>query len=76
MRAVPVRIRHGHRSRSTAIIGLSAGPHLNRVVDRELEPVTLAADGLVMSATLGGRLGMHAGDMVEVDVLEGRRPTA
>ncbi|HXT70938.1 MAG TPA: ABC transporter permease [Vicinamibacterales bacterium] len=73
-RVVPVDIRHGHRSRRTAITGLSPDPQLNRVLDQDLEPVPLAADGLVMSATLGGVLDIKAGDVVELRVLEGARP--
>ena len=73
-RAVPVDIRHGHLSRRTAITGLAPDPQLNRVLDQDLNPVPLAVDGLVMSATLGEVLGVHAGELVEVRVLEGARP--
>jgi len=73
-RAVPVDIRFGHRSRRTAITGLSPDPQLNRVLDQDLQPVPLAVDGLVMSATLGEVLGISAGDIAEVRVLEGARP--
>jgi putative ABC transport system permease protein len=72
-RAVPVDIRFGHRARRAAITGLSPDPRLNRVLDQDLEPVPLAVDGLVMSATLGEVLGISAGDIVEVRVLEGAR---
>jgi putative ABC transport system permease protein len=74
MRSVPVDLRHGHRSRRTAIMGLPPEPRLNRVVDVSERPVPLAADGLVMSATLGQVLGVDAGGLVEVRVLEGTRP--
>jgi putative ABC transport system permease protein len=73
-RAVPVDIRHGHLSRRTAITGLPPDPQLNRVLDRDLNPVPLAVDGLVMSATLGDVLDVKAGELVEVRVLEGARP--
>jgi len=74
-RNVPVDIRHGHRSRRSVITGLVPDPKLNRVLDRGLDPVPLAVDGLVMSATLGEVLDVHEGDTVEVRVLEGARPT-
>jgi putative ABC transport system permease protein len=74
MRSVPVDLRHGHRSRRTAILGLPAAPQLNRVLDASLEPVPLTAEGLVMSRTLGQVLGVEAGGQVEVHVLEGTRP--
>ena len=73
-RAVPVEMRYGHRSRRTAITGLAPDPQLNRVVDANLRPVPLAADGLVLSRTLGEVLGVAAGQRVEVQVLEGARP--
>ncbi len=73
-RNVPVDLRHGHRSRRTAIVGLGPEPQLNRVLDTSLAPVPIAADGLVMSRTLGTILGVEAGGVVEVHVLEGTRP--
>jgi putative ABC transport system permease protein len=73
-RSVPVDISYGHRSRRTAIMGLPVDPQLNRVLDREMNPVPLAADGLVMSSTLGEILGIRAGDTVQTRVLEGARP--
>jgi putative ABC transport system permease protein len=47
---------------------------LNRVIDSALRPVPLAADGLVMSVTLGQVLAVRPGDSVELRVLEGTRP--
>jgi HlyD family secretion protein len=41
IRAVPVRMRAGHRSRTLAITGLPSTPRLNRVVDREGGPKPL-----------------------------------
>jgi putative ABC transport system permease protein len=73
-RTVPVDFRNGHRSRRTAITGLPPDPQLSRVLDRSMAPVPLAIDGLVMSSTLGEVLGLRAGDVVEVRVLEGERP--
>ena len=73
-RNVPVDIRFGHRSRRSIITGLPPEPQLNRVLDRGFEPVPLAVDGLVLSATLGEVLGVSAGESVEIHVLEGTRP--
>jgi putative ABC transport system permease protein len=74
MRTVPVRIRAGTRSRTLVITGLTAAPHLTRVVDRVQGPVALPPDGLVLSKMLGERLGVATGDTLRVEVLEGRRP--
>jgi putative ABC transport system permease protein len=73
-RAVPVDIRHGHLSRRTAINGMDDDPQLFRVINTSLQTVPLAADGVVMSATLAGVLGVKAGEYVELHVLEGTRP--
>jgi putative ABC transport system permease protein len=75
-RSVPVRLRAGHRTRTLAITGSPADPELNRVIDRAGRAVNIPADGMVLSKMLGGILGVSAGDIVEVEVLEGARPTA
>ena len=74
IRAVPVRLRAGHRTRTLAITGLPATPHLNRVVDRDGGAVSLPPEGLVLSKMLGRILAVRPGDVLEVEVLEGRRP--
>ncbi len=73
-RVVPVRLRHGVRSRTLAIDGVPASPHLNRIVDRRGRVVTMPDDGLVLSQMLGTLLGIAPGDSVRVEVQEGRRP--
>jgi putative ABC transport system permease protein len=73
-RAVPARIRVGHRSRQIAVVGLPPAPDLNRVVDRSGRVVALPPDGLVLSETLAGILGARRGDIVRLEVLEGERP--
>lgn len=73
MRALPVRFRAGHRTRTLAITGLRAAPQLNRIVARDGRAVLLPATGLVLSKMLGGILGVAPGDDVRVEVLTGRR---
>ncbi|HVW04634.1 MAG TPA: FtsX-like permease family protein [Vicinamibacterales bacterium] len=73
-RAVPARLRSGPRSRSVAITGLAPDATLNRVVSGADRIVTLPSQGLVLSHKLASLLDVSAGDMVTVDVLEGRRP--
>ena len=74
IRAVPVRLRAGHRSRTLAITGLPAAPRLNRVVDRHGAPKPLPPDGLVVSKMLAAILDVQPGQSVQVEVLEGARP--
>jgi putative ABC transport system permease protein len=74
IRAVPARLRAGHRSRTLAITGLPPAPRLNRVVDRDGRPKSLPPDGLVVSKTLAAILDLTPGQSVQVEVLEGTRP--
>lgn len=73
-RAVPARLRFGHRSRHAAILGVAASARLNRVVDSSMRVVDLPRQGLVLSAKLAALLGATPGDVVTVEVLEGSRP--
>ncbi len=71
---MPARLRHGHRSRQTSITGLVDGAELNRVIDADLEPVSLPPAGLVLSSKLAEILAIERGDTVTLEVLEGSRP--
>jgi putative ABC transport system permease protein len=73
-RSVPVRIRAGHRSHRTAIVGLEPGGEIQRVLDAELRPITPPEEGILLTDYLGTILGVGPGDMVLVEVLEGARP--
>jgi putative ABC transport system permease protein len=50
------------------------GAELRRVVDRNGNPVPAPASGLVLSSVLARVLGVHAGDFLTVEVLEGTQP--
>lgn len=73
-RSVAVRLRHGSRSRTLALTGVSEIPRLNRVIDRSRGVFAIPLEGLVLSKMLGERLGVRPGQAVQVEVLEGRRP--
>ena len=73
-RAVPVRLHHGHRDYRTAIRGLDAGGDIQRLLDADLKPVPLPAEGILLTDFLGQMLGLKVGDRVLVEVLEGSRP--
>jgi putative ABC transport system permease protein len=73
-RAVPVELSNGTRSRRTAVMGLPFAPRLNRIVNADLRAVSLSPAGLVLSKALGDALALRAGDLVQVEVLEGERP--
>ena len=73
-RVVAVRLRLGHRSERVAITGLARGAALRRTLDARLRPVALPPDGIVLSSKLAELLAAEAGDVLTVEVLEGRRP--
>jgi putative ABC transport system permease protein len=75
VRSVPARLRVGHRARTLAISGVLPEPLLNRIADRMGRGVPVPEEGLVISTMLGEILGARTGDVVQVEVLEGRRPT-
>ena len=74
-RTVAVRVRAGHRERYLAVSGIPPAPRFKRIVDRNGEPIRLPPGGVVLSQTLANALGISLGDIVTLEVLEGRRPT-
>lgn len=72
-RLVPVRLRFGHRSRRVALMGLDGAAGMRRLVAADLREMPLAEEGLVLTAKLAEVLGVAAGDVVGVEVLEGNR---
>jgi len=73
-RVVPVRLRHGHLAKRSAILGLEPGSELQRLVERDMTVRDVPRGGLLLSDVLAGKLGVKAGDTVTVEVLEGKRP--
>jgi putative ABC transport system permease protein len=57
-----------------AVLGLAPDGELRRPLDRQLRPVELPPDGLVLNAKLAEILAVRPGDIVTVEVLEGARP--
>jgi putative ABC transport system permease protein len=74
-RSAAVRLRHGHREYRTALQGLPDGGDLKRVLDARLRPARLPEDGLLLTDYLADLLRLRAGDLVEVEFLEGHRRT-
>jgi putative ABC transport system permease protein len=73
-RSVPVRLRVGHRTYRTSILGVPPGGDLYRTLDTELQPVEPPEDGLVLTDYLAEVLQVRPGEDVTVEVLEGSRP--
>jgi putative ABC transport system permease protein len=75
IRAVPVRLRNGHRTYNTGIEGIPRDAYLRRVIDTELQPVPIPSEGLLLTDRLAKLLRLRPGDEVTVEIMEGRRRT-
>lgn len=73
-RAVPARLRFGHRSRRVGLLGLETNGSLRKIVDENFETKHLPPDGIVLTKHLADILGVEAGDLLTVEVKEGARP--
>lgn len=73
-RAVPVRLRNGHRSYRTNVRGVEPGGDIQRLLDSDLRPVALPAEGILLTDFLARLLDVRVGDRLVVEVLEGNRP--
>jgi len=73
-RSVPVRMKFGHRSYRTAIKGIEPDSRLQRLLTTKLTAIELPPEGVVLTDYLGKILGIKAGDMLTIEVLEGERP--
>ena len=72
-RSVAVRLRNGHLLRQLSIIGKPKSMDLSRVLDLHDRAIELPPSGLVINERVAQILNLRRGDVVEVDVLEGRR---
>lgn len=72
-RVAPVWLRHAHRSKRVEVIGLSPGMDLHQLLDKQLRPMSVPPEGLVLGAKLAQILGVSPGDSVTMEVLEGTR---
>lgn len=70
---VPVTLRNGPIKRNEVLLGYDTQPELARVIDQHYQPVTIPEDGLLLTRSLAERLQAGRGDILEVQVREGRR---
>ena len=75
IRSVRTRLKFGHRHRKASVIGIDPDATLNRLLDDRGQAIKMPPEGLVMSAKLAEVIGARIGDEVQVEVLEGKRPT-
>jgi putative ABC transport system permease protein len=72
-RAVPARLRFEHRSYRAALQGIDNEGSLRRLLDQNMRRVDLPQDGLIVTDYLARILGVHEGDSLTVELLEGTR---
>lgn len=72
-RIVPVRLRAGHRTYLTSVIGLPTDGDLRRPHDSNLRPIDVSPEGVTLTRRLADRLGVAPGDVITIEVMEGRR---
>ena len=75
IRNVPVSFKFKHYNKRSTITGLIQKPDLRRVINDELKPVNLPDQGLVLNSQLADILHINVGDVLEIEVLEEKRPT-
>ncbi len=73
-RAVPARLRFEQRTRRTALVGLEPDTRLHRLIDRNLRPLDVPPDGVLLTTKLAEILGVSPGETLTVEVMEGARP--
>jgi putative ABC transport system permease protein len=76
LRNVPVELRAGRRHERATITGLPADARLGALLDADLREVALPPEGLVLARKLAELLDVRAGESLDLQVLEGRRPAA
>ncbi len=74
-RQVAVKISHRNHWKKLAIVGRPADAQLSRVLAADLRPMAMPEAGVILTEALAEALQVRPGDLVTVEVLEGRRPT-
>jgi putative ABC transport system permease protein len=74
-RKAGARLKNGHLSRRVSLVGRPAGTVLTQQLDLDLNPVAVHEDGILLNKRLADVLSLRRGDLVEVELLEGRRGT-
>jgi putative ABC transport system permease protein len=73
-RSVSARLLYGQLDRRVAVTGLPRTAQLNLLLDAQGNPVAMPANGLLLSEKLAEILAVKPGDIVRIEVQEGRRP--
>ena len=72
-RSAPARLRFEQRSHLSAVQGVDPDGVLRRLLDKQLRPVSLPEDGILLTDHLAKMLAIRPGQMLTVELLEGSR---
>jgi len=75
IRNVSALLKFNHYKKRSSLTGLIPKPDLRRVIDQKLKAVAMPDKGILMSQKLADILHIKAGDILEVEILEEKRPT-
>jgi putative ABC transport system permease protein len=73
-RSVAAKLRNLQFEERASITGLVLDARLSRMVDTREQPIIPPPGGLVLSRDLAEDLAVEAGDLLEIEVTEGRQP--
>ncbi len=74
IRSIATRVHFEQRSRRIGIMGLEPDSRLFRLLNEDEQAVQVPAHGIMLNQKLSELLGTGLGDLVTVEVLEGKRP--
>ncbi len=73
-RIVSATFRNGPNSYRGGINGLVKEPELNRVIDKNQQAIYVREEGIVLAKSLAEKLDIVPGEILTIDIQEGRRP--
>ncbi|MCB0378367.1 MAG: ABC transporter permease [Bdellovibrionales bacterium] len=74
-RLTAVKARFRNKEQNTVIKGMPPNPQLQGVINDRLEKIHLPDGGVYISRILARQLAAKEGDTIEIEVLEGKKPT-
>ena len=74
VRSVGAVMRNGRESYRGSVTGLLNGARLNRAVRKDMSDIAMPDEGIVLARALADSLNISPGEMLRVEVLDGRRP--
>ncbi|HET7542368.1 MAG TPA: ABC transporter permease [Polyangiaceae bacterium] len=74
-RLVPARVEHQSTAQDVALLGLPRGGTLRRAIGSQYELAALVPNAVFITAWLGKQFGLRRGDLLPLEIREGRRRT-